>query len=169
MKNSRLTTFPKKFEDGKEIEPSEGQKYKAMIDFIFLIDDKNDKDLFIKMIKGKYTIDKLIETISKITLDDRITDSERENFKKEYEKLLKTNEIKIGELKNDIIRFVYMVRNNIFHGTKNTIEMSEVFQRKRLDIYSNIIIAVNELLFKVLERNTDFTMTDIPYRLIFKP
>lgn len=59
-------------------------------------------------------------------------------------------------MKNDIIRFVYMVRNNIFHGTKNTIEMSEVFQRKRLDIYSNIIIAINELLFKALERKTSF-------------
>ena len=157
LEKSKLTTFPKKFEDEKEIEPSEGQKYKAMIDFIFSRVDENDKDLFIKMIKGKDTIDKLIETISKITSDNRITDSERRNFKKEYEKLLRTNEINIVKLKNDIIRFVYMVRNNIFHGTKNTIEMSEVFQRKRLDIYSNIIIAVNELLFKVLERYTDFS------------
>lgn len=156
LKKSRLTGFPKKIEDGKEIEPSESQKYKAMIDFIFSKVDDNDKELFLKMIKGKDAIDKTIETISRITPDIRITDSERENFKKEFENLLKSNEIKIGKLKNDIVRFVYMVRNNIFHGTKNTIEMSEVFQRKRLDIYSNIIIAINELLFKVLEKTTDF-------------
>lgn len=156
LKNKKLTAFPKRIEDGKEIEPSEGQKYKAMIDFIFSKVDKNDKDLFVKMIKGKDPIDRTIETISRITPDNRITESERENFKKEFENLLRSNEIKIGKFKNDIIRFVYMVRNNIFHGTKNTIEMSEVFQRKRLDIYSNIIIAVNELLFKVLEKTTDF-------------
>ncbi len=160
LKKSELTAFHKKVEDGKEIEPSEGQKYKAMIDFIFSKVDNNDKELFIKIIKGKDAIERTIETISKITPDNRITESERENFKKEFENLLKSNEIKIGKLKNDIIRFIYIVRNNIFHGTKNTIEMSEVFQRKRLDIYSNIIIAVNELLFKVLEKNTDFRPHD---------
>ena len=48
-------------------------------------------------------------------------------------------------------------------GTKDTIEMSEVFQRKRLAIYSNIIIAVNELLFKVLEESTDFKPHDRYY------
>lgn len=156
VKNNKLTLFPKRIEDGKEIDPSESQKYKAMIDFVFEGVENSDKELFLKIIKGKDDISRTIDAISRITPDNRISESERENFKKEFEKLLKTNEIKIGKLKNDIIRFVYMVRNNIFHGTKNTIEMSEVFQRKRLDIYSNIIIAINELLFKALERKTSF-------------
>lgn len=156
LKNRKLTAFPKRIEDGKEIEPSEGQKYKAMIDFIFSRVDKNDKELFVKIIKGKDNIENTIATISRITPDNHISESERVNFKREFENLLRSNEIKIGKLKNDIIRFIYMVRNNIFHGTKNTIEMSELFQRKRLDIYSNIIIAINELLFMVLEKNTDF-------------
>jgi len=157
LKNRKLTVFPKKYENEKEIEPSESQKYKAMIDFIFSKVDNDDKELFLKMIKGKNTIDGIIEIISRITPDNRITESERENFKKEFENLLKSNEIKSGKLKNDIIRFIYMVRNIIFHGTKDTIKMSEVFQRKRLDIYSNIIIAVNELLFKVLEKEGWFS------------
>ena len=56
--------------------------------------------------------------------------------------------IQIFKIKNEILGFIYSVRNNIFHGTKTTIEMSDKNQRKRLDIYSNILIAVNELLFK---------------------
>jgi hypothetical protein len=157
LKIRKLTAFPKIIKDGVENEPSESQKYKAMIDFIFARVENSDKELFLKIIKGKGEIEKTIDAISRITPDNRISESERENFKKEFGKLLETNDIKIGKLKNDIIRFVYLVRNNIFHGTKNTIEMSEAFQRKRLDIYSNIIIAVNELLFKVLERKTDFS------------
>jgi len=164
LKKSKLTAFPKKIENEKEIEPSEGHKYKAMIDFIFKGVESSDKELFLKIIKGKDSIENTIEAISKITPDNRITESERENFKKSFFNLVKTDEIIIGKLKNDIIRFVYMVRNNIFHGTKNTIEMSEVFQRKRLDIYSNIIIAVNELLFKALERKTSFKPLE-KYRL----
>ncbi|MFN4299895.1 MAG: hypothetical protein ACK4EX_09230 [Thermaurantimonas sp.] len=156
MKNRKLIAFPKRIEDGKEIEPLEVKKYKAMIDFIFSKVDNSDKEFFVKMIKGKDPIDRTIETISRITPNNRITESERENFKNEFENLMRSIEIKIGKFKNDIIRFVYMVRNNIFHGIKNTIEMSEVFQRKRLEIYSRIIIAVNELLFKVLEKTTDF-------------
>jgi len=156
LKNNKLTVFQGRIVDGNEIEPSESQKYKAMIDFIFKRVKNDEKELFIRIITNGNDIISTIEAISKITPDNRITDSERESFKKEFEKLLNTNEIKVGKLKNDIIRFVYMVRNNIFHGTKNTIEMSEVFQRKRLDVYSNIIVAVNELLFKILEKEISF-------------
>ena len=51
-----------------------------------------------------------------------------------------------------------LVRNNIFHGTKTTIEMSENFQRERLEIYTNILIATNEMLFRVLKKHTGFKL-----------
>lgn len=161
LKNKRLSLFEKIIDnEGKEIKQSEGEKYKSMINFIFSNVDNDDKALFLKIIKGRDSIERTIEAISKITHDNLITESERENFKKEFEILLKSNEINVAKFKKHIIRFVYMVRNNIFHGTKNSIEMSEIFQRKRLVIYSNIIIAVNELLFKVLEKNNCFKPSD---------
>lgn len=156
LKSKKLITY--------ENELLENQKYKAMIDFIFSKINDDDKKLFKRNILGSYSIDKTLEIISGITQDKRITESVSENFKKEFEKLLKSDDIKIGKLKNEIMWFIYNVRNNIFHGTKDTIQMQEVFQRKRLIVYSNIIIAINELLFKVLEKHTNFKPYD-KYRL----
>lgn len=156
LEKKELIGFPKTIKEGKETEASEGQKFKSMIDFIFKHAIDSDKEEFFKLICGQKRNEDIIRTISKITPDNRIKESERDNFKKEFEKLITTRDIKVGKLKNDIVRFVYLVRNNIFHGTKNTIEMSENFQRKRLEIYTNILVALNQLLFNILERKTDF-------------
>lgn len=160
IKNKMLMSFTKILREGREEEPSEGSKFKAMIDFVFHKIDDSDKEIFFKIIKGGAEIEELIEIISKITPDNRITESEKKNFQREFEGLLRSNDIRIGKMKNDIVRFVFLVRNNIFHGTKDTIEMSEIFQRKRLEIYTNIIIAVNELLFRILEKETYFRHRD---------
>ncbi len=150
LKEKKLCGYP------EDVDKTEGYRYKAMIDFIFPKLDDSDRECFFKIIRGKMTEEKLIEMISMITPDHRISPSEREDFKKAFKEMLTKKEIKIGKLKHVIVRFIYMVRNNIFHGTKNTIEMSEIFQRKRLEIYSNIIIALNEMLFRVLARFTAF-------------
>lgn len=142
------------FEKEKKI--TEGQKYKAMIDFIFDRAIEPEKQ-FIEIILEKCgRKEKIIEDIEGITPDDYIEDYEREGFKKEFFKLLETGIIKKKPLRDVIIRFIFLVRNNIFHGSKDTIQMSENCQRRRLNIYSNIIIAINELLFKVLEEETEF-------------
>jgi len=134
----------------------EGKKYKAMIDFIFN-KAKEPEKLFFNIItnNGRYKKEIIIKIISEITIDKRITESVKKQFVNAFEKLLNKEKITIGILK-DFIYFIYLVRCNIFHGTKNTIEMSKNCQRQRLDIYSNVIIAINELLFKVLENETGF-------------
>lgn len=157
LEKKELIAFPEKITlEGIEKDATEGHKYKSMIDFIFSHATDSDKDEFLKIICGQKRNEDIIKSISKITPDNRIKESERDNFKKEFEKLITERDIKVGKLKNDIVRFVYLVRNNIFHGTKNTIEMSENFQRKRLEIYTNILVALNQLLFNILERKTDF-------------
>jgi len=138
-------------------------KFKAMVDFIFSIPlDDSDKELFLKTIKGKYRNreEDIIKVIQGITPDNQIKENVREDFKKEFEKLVKTGEIKQGKIKQEIIPFIYGVRNNIFHGTKTTIDMADLGQRNRLEIYSNFIIAINELLFKVLKKKTGFWFPD---------
>ena len=48
--------------------------------------------------------------------------------------------------------FVSMVRNNIFHGSKNIIQMTTDKQRLRLKLYTAIINALNEGLFEVIRK-----------------
>ena len=158
VKNKRLTLFSKVVRDGKEEEPSERYKFKAMIDFIFNYNTDDERIEFVHFIKRPNKRENpipnqiLIDCISGITPDKKISESKREDFIKEFIKLIETESLIEGKIKNEIVGFIYLVRNNIFHGTKTTIEMSDKNQRKRLDIYSAILIGINELLFKSLER-----------------
>lgn len=148
---------------------TDGQKYKAMIDFIFnqLKGDsvmfKNVSTDFVNTIlaphkteksDGKY---KVLYALEGITPDIHIEESDVQKFKKEFKKLLDGEVLMIGKLK-EIVRFVSKVRNNIFHGTKDVIKMTDRNQRIRLDIYSNFLIAINDLLFKSLENALDFEL-----------
>lgn len=162
--------------EGKELvafsiedELSESQKFKKMVDFIFNYFQDTDSNEFVKIIlrpnkrENPRRKEELIGALDGITTDNRIKESERESFRKEFKKLLESETLFKGKLKNDLLRFIYLVRNNIFHGTKTTIEMTNRDQRFRLDIYSSILIATNELLFKSLERALDFEL-DKKYR-----
>jgi len=149
-------------EEGIEKEKSENYRYKALSDFVISRMDDEDNDIFFRTIIGQHyhdyerKVSEILNHIEQITEDNRITESKREHFKTYFEKMLRDREIKKGHFKNDILYFVVMVRNNIFHGTKDTIQMSEVRQRKRLEIYTNILIAVNEMLFRILAREKVF-------------
>ncbi len=143
---------------------SESQKFKKMIDFIFEDIKETDSKEFVKIIRGLNNRqvlkrkEDLIRAIDYITPDSQISESDREGFKKEFRKLLESETLLKGKLKNEILRFVYLVRNNIFHGTKTTIDMTNRSQRERLNIYSSILIATNDLLFKTLERKLNFDL-----------
>jgi len=169
--NYSLISIDKVIKDNKEVVPHEADKYKTMIDFIFKHTSKDDRDIFIRHIRRPNKSENplsdifLIESIEGIVPDKRITESDSKSFKKDFIKLVETNELLIGKLK-EIVRFVYLVRNNIFHGTKTTIEMTDKNQRKRLEIYSNILIAINQLLFKSLENILNINF-DSRYNLKF--
>jgi hypothetical protein len=164
-----LTPLEGVIKEGKIEFPNEENKFKSMIDFVFNHTSTEDRIEFIHFIKrpnkreNPISSKLLFEYIEGITPDKRIKESERDDFKKEFIKMVESDNLLIGKLKN-ILRFVYLVRNNIFHGTKTTIEMSDKNQRKRLEIYSNILIATNELLFKSLE-NILKTKFDGHYKL----
>jgi len=171
VNEGKLCSHAKVSDDkGNEKEPTEGVKYKKMIDFIFENKDSINSPEFIEILlnpnknKKQKTKEHLKSTLKNITRDNRITESDRTNFINEFEKLLDSEIILKGKFKNDLIRFIYLVRNNIFHGTKNTIEMTGNSQRKRLDIYSNFLIATNHLLFKSLEQKLNFKL-DINYTI----
>jgi hypothetical protein len=177
IKKSTLSNFPKNrvIRDGKEEEqePSERFKFKALIDFIFEETlTKEDNNAFFIIIKGRgarpnpLVNNKLMNCINEIIPDRIISPSDIKDFKNEFKKIIDREVLQKGKLKNEIIGFIYQVRNNIFHGTKTTIEMTDKKQRQRLEIYSNILIATNELLFRVLSRKLKFSF-DNKYRINF--
>lgn len=149
---------------------TESDKYKFMIDFIFdsISPEKICKILTDQLLKNKTGLEQqdekgikenIINSLNDIIPDRRIKQSKIEDFKKQIKKLLFDDVIKRGKLKNDIIWFVYMVRNNIFHGTKTTTDMIKLGQRDRLLIYTNILIGVNELLFQAIESQIEITFS----------
>ncbi len=157
IKERTLISFPI---DGEE-KLNEMNKIKKMIDFFFKYFEQSDSTDFVRTIcrsENQRHKEPLLEAIEGITRDDNISESERIDFKKEFRKLLESEKLIQGKLKNDILRFIYNVRNNIFHGTKTTIEMTNEGQRIRLNIYANILIATNDLLFKALERSLIFRL-----------
>ena len=152
LKENTLISYIEEDADGEKI--TEPKKFKAMIDFIFTYIKNEDVVKFINYIRNDHDNQYLSEVIEQIVPDKR-TEKKTKQFKKRFNKLFTDNDLTIGQLK-ELIYFVYLVRNNIFHGTKNIIDMSERQQRERLNIYSDILIGTNELLFRVLERETSF-------------
>lgn len=84
------------------------------------------------------------------------------NADKTLRKLAKPMACLVGKLQNGqvaasdmcsnlihVLRFVYLVRCNVFHGTKTYVEMCDVGQQRRLLIYAALLIATNCLLFQV--------------------
>ncbi len=166
LKENKLVDYEGKttFINGEERSFRDTDKFKRMSDFIISQMDEPDKNEFFKILtisqnKSNNFDQKtqgIISRMNEITEDNRITESMINKFKSAFTTLLETKTLEKGAYKNDILYFVYMVRNNIFHGTKNTIQMSQQGQRKRLEIYANILIATNELLFRKLIRNGIF-------------
>jgi hypothetical protein len=74
------------------------------------------------------------------------------------QKLINKNEIKNKFYENlqRCLRFIYAVRNNIFHGTKIPGDYWDEDQRLRVDLYSKIIGATNELFFAIKIRDGRF-------------
>lgn len=72
------------------------------------------------------------------------------NFKKAIKDIIHNKPITHASLKN-IITFIYKVRCNIFHGVKCFEELNSGFEREKLAFYSNILIAVNQMLFSYLD------------------
>lgn len=94
-----------------------------------------------------------IESLSGIETDINIDDIMKQKFIAAFENLL--NDQLKGKKFNDALdttlKFVFSVRNNIFHGTKTVIDMMGSGQQTRLQIYTAILLSINEMLFEAVE------------------
>lgn len=95
-----------------------------------------------------------IDMLSGIVPDINVSVSMKDRFIRDFEALLNNQLVgkKCNDALDDVLYFVYRIRNNIFHGTKTVMDMMDEGQQFRLKIYYSILLAVNELLFEAIEQ-----------------
>lgn len=91
-----------------------------------------------------------------ITPDSRLKTNDGERFFNhlKYLKnlLLKKENLKINDFFDHLkesLYFVYLVRNNIFHGSKSLNDANEKNQKKRIYVYDLVLKCVNSLFFSI--------------------
>ncbi len=153
-------------ETNKEEFPSESKKFRNMINVYYNILGAEAPVLFLTSLKNHLSeISNPEEELKHITPDSRTKnyiDGFRLNFSQFYKAELIGNRHR--EALKDILYFVYLVRNNIFHGSKTTIEMMDERQQSRLVIYTAILLAINELLFETATRKIGWKKPQISFK-----
>lgn len=117
---------------------------------------------FIEVFKGKYgkyneaSVEEILTKLDRIETDHRITQVQKEKFLDNISIIFKAMYAnkQYADALYDVLYFIYNVRNNIFHGTKTILDMMGRHQRKRLDVYTALLLAVNDLLFDAIVKNT---------------
>ena len=159
----------------REVRMSETKKMRELSKFIYethifseenkdLSDNKKKfaehykKTLFDNITLVKIKEECIASTLRYITTDKRITTEDKERFRKNLLNLIEGNLINkdFTRAVDSLMVFIYNVRNNIFHGSKTILEMSNDGQRERLLLYAAIIMTMNDLLFEALEKATNW-------------
>lgn len=94
-----------------------------------------------------------VQALNDIVLNHNIDENFKRRFIEAVECLL--NNRLTGKNFTDaldtVLKFVYKVRCNIFHGTKTVIDMLDKDQQTRLKVYTAILLTFNDMLFEALE------------------
>jgi hypothetical protein len=150
--------------DDKPKSPSEPKKFNGYVEFLYKRLGKEFPSLFHKYLTAYLEIvDNPCMRLKEIVPDSRIDQELSESFQKHFG-LVWEKKVQ-GKSHKDSIKkiafFVYRVRNNIFHGEKNTVQMMEDNQQERLKIYAGILSCLNHLLFDVAERELDWVKPSV--------
>ncbi|HHW19180.1 MAG TPA: hypothetical protein GXX30_09845 [Firmicutes bacterium] len=78
----------------------------------------------------------------------RFVDAFREAFRKVVRGQDPISEEEFSCLLNDLLVFIYKVRNNVFHGSKTVDHMVDPPQQRRLSVYTSILYATEDLFFR---------------------
>lgn len=145
--------YPKKTKDEKL---SDGNRYHRYVDFCF--SDKKFvriySEFFFDFIGQTYSKEEITKSLEKIKPDDSSSGTIKtqefiDSFREAWDKILNANTLKEGYCRR-IITFIYKIRCNIFHGSKTIKEMHDRAQKKRIDIYTVFMIAINQMVFSYI-------------------
>ena len=135
---------------------TESYKFGKYLDFCF--EDSNFVDIysefFYNYVITNFRVDTILNELNKIKLDNKFTGNIYDedfilDFQKACEDCLKGRNFN-KENCQVIVNFIYKIRCNIFHGVKTLAVLDDPSQQKRIEIYTDIIIAVNQMLFSYL-------------------
>ena len=137
---------------------TEHEKISSYIDFCCQDDCflKDYKVFFIKYVTRKYNYSEILEELKCIEMDRRYSNGAINNttlisnFNNACSLCL-TEDVFDQEAIDTIIRFVYKIRCNLFHGVKTMEDLKYPSQQKRLEIYSSFVVAINQMVFSYLE------------------
>ncbi|MFX0204203.1 MAG: hypothetical protein ACFFCW_49530 [Candidatus Hodarchaeota archaeon] len=113
-----------------------GDELKRMID-LFSINEPVDALRHVKLVNANKKIKNLSKQLSKHLYSVLESNQKSDDFYKSAYHLLK---------------FVYKVRCNLFHGKKTRVQLLNSKQQERFKIYTALLIAANSLLFKLAEK-----------------
>ncbi|MBV1756485.1 MAG: hypothetical protein KMY55_01455 [Dethiosulfatibacter sp.] len=149
-------------EDDKLTEP---QKIRRMIKFIYNTctqtnvshTDQAEKNKefakqFERIMKNRYRMDFQVA----LTQLSRMNTPEKTKvqFIHNFEMILSTELTgkRFKDTWEDILYFIYNIRNNIFHGSKTIVDMMDKSQQRRLRIYTALLLVTNEMLFEAIDK-----------------
>lgn len=173
-----------KWEIGTELnnadEPikTESQKIRELRKYIYYSYVRNDNDKIeqkkckeeiaaILVCKLKeylnYSIDDAKECLLGIVTDNVINLDKKNRFIRDFNNLvdMKLTGKEFNDALDNVLYYIFLVRNNIFHGSKTVVDMMEHGQKKRFEVYTAILLTINELLFNAIEKNLYWSRKEI--------
>ena len=133
----------------KEYDEQMGERYKqkSYIDFVF------SDPLFTSVYKDQFTRD-FTRYFSKETIIQELESMSDDRFHRRMmissvNSLFKRDRFN-KDIVDEITKYLYRVRNNIFHGAKSVKEMEDLGQQRRLIIYASFVIALNQMVFSYI-------------------
>ena len=83
--------------------------------------------------------------------ENKFIDDDIDDFEEYIIKAFKNQSLDLSEIKH-IVRIIYLIRCNLFHGAKDPEFFEENHQMERFVIYASILTAINQLLFSTIHR-----------------
>ena len=105
------------------------------------------------------SVDEARPILESIRAGAGISESKVRKFRKRFIQIANNRLVSLEafeEALDGLLSFVYLIRNNVFHGSKTVVDIMGPGQRRRLIIYTAILLAANELLFEAAKKGIDW-------------
>lgn len=143
--------------DGEERENSVGdaKRIRGLINFAYDVLDIEAPGLYMLYLRER--VREIINPEAELLKinPDRYTSNLINGFREKFSLVLNDRSLTISNHRKsvqDLLYFVHLVRCNVFHGRKTTLQMMDSGQQTRLRIYAAIMESANELFFLAMER-----------------
>lgn len=150
---------------------NESDQQRAFVDFCFFLISEKQLNLVTRAFSPLGSIDHCDLSWTEVTPDINIRSHDGRNFFENIFKIVAlakepncTNLMEFKERIHYCLRFIYKVRNNVFHGTKSLGDAVAPSQARRISVYDMFLRCINSLFFLLVENNecgADFSQIPI--------